>query len=63
MKCDFCGKVFEIDESRKGCSGCPMNKACKKVKCPNCNYEMVPVPEFKAFHTIKKWGKKLWQKE
>lgn len=53
MKCDFCGAVFEKDECRSGCESCPMNRNCKKIKCPNCNYEMYPEPEHKTLGRIK----------
>ncbi|MCX7923933.1 MAG: hypothetical protein N3B21_18260 [Clostridia bacterium] len=59
MKCDFCGHSFETDKCKSGCNGCPMNKACSKIKCPNCNYEMYPEPEFKFINNLKKWGKKI----
>ncbi|MCX8130065.1 MAG: hypothetical protein N3I35_08205 [Clostridia bacterium] len=63
MKCDFCGVVFDENKSRKGCAGCPMNNSCKKIKCPNCNYEMHPEPEMRLIETIRKWGGKIWKKE
>lgn len=62
MKCEFCGTEFVIDHAKKGCSGCAMSKSCGKIKCPNCNYEMVEPPEFKIFKTMKKWGEGLWKK-
>lgn len=58
MKCDFCGNVFDIDESKGGCAGCPMNKTCKKIKCPNCNYEMYPKPGLKIPGFLKSLGRK-----
>ncbi|MFZ5986331.1 MAG: hypothetical protein ACOYWZ_04280 [Bacillota bacterium] len=62
MKCSFCGFEFNIENSRNGCAGCPMNKSCGKVKCPNCNYEMYPEPEFKLFNTIKNGVKRIWNR-
>ncbi|MCX7711861.1 MAG: hypothetical protein N2484_18615 [Clostridia bacterium] len=63
MKCEFCGFEFNEHESRSGCSGCPMSKSCNKLKCPNCNYEMVPVSEIRLLDNIKKWGKIIWNKK
>jgi hypothetical protein len=63
MKCDFCGAVFYREAAKGGCKGCPMNKGCGRIKCPNCNYEMLPEPEIKLFTTLKKWGRHLWRKQ
>lgn len=54
MRCDFCGCKFDSDKSKSGCRGCPMNRSCQKIKCPNCNYEMYPQPEHKTYNLIKK---------
>jgi hypothetical protein len=62
MKCDFCGHIFEMNESKNGCKGCPMSKSCGKIKCPNCNYEMYPVPKSKILNLLKTWGKIIWKK-
>jgi hypothetical protein len=44
-KCGYCGKDFNINESKVGCSGCPMGSSCGKIKCPYCNYEMPAKPK------------------
>ncbi|MCX7746292.1 MAG: hypothetical protein N2645_05300 [Clostridia bacterium] len=60
MKCDFCGFEFEKDNCKTGCGGCPMNKSCGKIKCPNCNYEMLPTPELKTVKSFAKLIKKVF---
>ncbi len=50
MKCSLCGFEFNEKEVQSCCSGCGLIKGCELVKCPNCNFEMVPEP---------KWLKKL----
>jgi hypothetical protein len=62
MKCGFCGFEFDECNSKSGCAGCPMNGSCKKIKCPNCNYEMYPEPQSKILDTIKKWSNNAWKK-
>ncbi|WP_169726465.1 hypothetical protein [Desulfotruncus alcoholivorax] len=57
MKCSFCSMEFDADESRQGCCGCAMSSCCKKIKCPRCNYEMVP--EAGLIKLIKKWREKV----
>lgn len=55
-KCSFCGKEFDIFESKIGCKGCPMGSSCGKLKCPYCNYEMPAKPQLPKFiESIKKW--------
>ncbi|MFQ6617055.1 MAG: hypothetical protein ACE5QV_00080 [Fidelibacterota bacterium] len=40
MKCPLCG--YEFDERSKGChSGCPMNRDCNLICCPNCGYSFI----------------------
>lgn len=56
MKCGFCGLEFNAIESKQGCGGCALSGGCKKIKCPRCNYEMVP--EAGLVKLIKKWVKK-----
>jgi len=63
MKCEFCGLSFETSECRNGCSGCPMSSSCKKIKCPNCNYEMYPDPEFGALKKLMESLKSMFVKE
>lgn len=62
MKCDFCGFTFEEQAAKKGCGGCPMSKNCNKIKCPNCNYEMVGLPEWKLLNKIVKWSNEKWKR-
>ena len=50
MKCSMCGHVFNESEAEGGCTACAVVKKCDLIKCPNCNFEMVPEP---------KWIKKL----
>lgn len=56
IKCSFCGHVYEEEDSRKGCSGCPVNRFCKKTKCPNCGFEMAKGP---ALIKVLKKGKDI----
>jgi RecJ-like exonuclease len=39
MTCALCGNRFEREEAL--CSGCPINKSCKIICCPNCGYQTV----------------------
>jgi len=41
MTCGFCGKEFDEAASAKTCQGCALFGGCRKVKCPNCGYEML----------------------
>ncbi|MDA8235923.1 hypothetical protein [Desulfotomaculum nigrificans] len=56
MKCSFCGVEFREDTANKGCSGCALSNGCRKIKCPRCNYEMMP--EAGLVKLVKKWVKK-----
>ncbi|MGI6605137.1 MAG: hypothetical protein ACOX2S_08960 [bacterium] len=47
LKCSFCGFSFDREDGRGSCAGCPMNRFCQKVKCPNCGFELA-VPRQKA---------------
>jgi len=38
IKCSLCGAVFEPAENTGG--GCPINKSCKMICCPNCGYQI-----------------------
>ncbi len=40
MKCSFCGFSFDEQTAQKGCNGCPFQGGCRKIKCPNCGFEM-----------------------
>jgi hypothetical protein len=44
MICGFCGQDFDGEEAKSFCQGCVMNVSCKKIKCPNCGYEMPREP-------------------
>lgn len=46
MKCTLCGFEFNEKEAQAGCSGCGLLKKCDLIKCPNCNFEIVPEPEW-----------------
>jgi hypothetical protein len=53
LKCEMCGLIFDVNQSKGGCAGCPMSRSCKKIKYPNCNHEMYPKPELKIAGLIK----------
>lgn len=44
MRCSFCGSVFDKNNAEKGCNGCPFQGGCRKIKCPNCGFEMPEEP-------------------
>ena len=44
MKCPMCSKEFDESQSERACAGCPMNKGCKLIRCPNCGYEIPAEP-------------------
>ena len=46
IKCIFCGYEFEKQEAVLACKNCFMSKTCKKTKCPNCGYEIIPEPKW-----------------
>jgi len=48
LKCPFCGYIFDEKQAKKGCSGCPFGRFCHRIKCPNCGFEIVPLPELSA---------------
>ena len=39
MTCALCGMKFNREDAL--CGGCPMNKSCKVICCPNCGYQTV----------------------
>jgi hypothetical protein len=39
MKCPLCGNEFQDDEAH--CKGCPINRECSTVCCPNCGYQTI----------------------
>jgi hypothetical protein len=46
MKCSLCGIEFDEKKAQAACSGCNLVKKCELIRCPNCNFEMVPEPEW-----------------
>lgn len=44
MKCALCGHVFDESKRLEICKGC-LGSGCKKIRCPNCGYEILPEPE------------------
>jgi hypothetical protein len=46
MKCPLCGKEFEAATAAAKCPGCPMDKKCRMLCCPNCGYS-IPRPKVK----------------
>ncbi len=58
MTCAYCHTVFDEKTSRLACSACVVSEGCRRLRCPECGYEM---PEEPAF--VKRlrawWGKRL----
>jgi hypothetical protein len=46
MKCTLCGFEFNEQEAESGCKGCGIISKCELIKCPNCNFEIAPEPEW-----------------
>ncbi len=46
MKCSMCGHEFKESEAQSGCAACSIIKECDRIRCPNCNFEMVPEPKW-----------------
>ncbi len=46
MKCPLCGYEFDEAQAQQACSGCSLLKKCELVRCPNCNFETAPEPEW-----------------
>lgn len=44
MKCTLCGYEFDEKKAQAACSGCSLVKKCDLIRCPNCNFEMIPEP-------------------
>ncbi|NIA07438.1 MAG: hypothetical protein GWP14_07370 [Actinobacteria bacterium] len=44
MRCNFCGKTFDEESSRKACQRCAVFGGCKMLKCPHCGYEVPAEP-------------------
>jgi hypothetical protein len=42
IHCDFCGLEFDPACTVSSCQGCPLMKACSKITCPRCGYQMLP---------------------
>lgn len=57
MKCPMCSKEFNEAQAEKACTGCPMNKGCKLIRCPNCGYEIPEEPASLKF--LKNFFKRL----
>ncbi len=55
MKCSFCGHKFKESEALSACGSCGFMKKCDLLKCPNCQFEIVPEPEWiKKIRTIRR---------
>jgi len=47
VKCAFCGTEFDEETAVHACRSCTFfGTGCKRVKCPNCGYEMAAEPGF-----------------
>lgn len=46
LTCSFCHHRFTQEESAVSCGKCSLFGAggCKKLRCPQCGYEMPPPP-------------------
>ncbi|MDI3522911.1 MAG: hypothetical protein PWP43_1093 [Bacillota bacterium] len=44
VKCSFCGFSFAPEEGRAACAGCPLKRLCRRIKCPNCGFELAVSP-------------------
>ncbi len=42
MRCGLCGYEFEPSAANTACSGCPLVRGCRLVRCPRFGYEMPP---------------------
>ncbi len=60
MKCTLCGFEFNANGAQSGCNGCGLLKKCELVKCPNCNFEMVPEPKWIKRLRDKRRGKRWY---
>jgi len=60
MKCTLCGHVFDENKRLEICKGC-LGSGCKKIRCPNCGYEILPEPEIGS--KIVKFLKRRFKRE
>lgn len=44
VTCGMCQQSFDEDRAQPTCQACPLNHACRYVRCPNCGYENPVVP-------------------
>lgn len=42
VHCDFCGLDFDPACAELSCTGCPLQRNCSKITCPNCGYPVLP---------------------
>jgi hypothetical protein len=61
IECPFCGNKFDPEQSKQGCVGCSLSKNCGKIKCPNCNFELVKDIQFTLFKKLFEKVKLLWK--
>ena len=39
VRCALCGYRFQPSAETMSCAGCPINRRCRLISCPNCGYE------------------------
>lgn len=44
VTCGMCRLEFEEDRAQPTCQACPLSRACKHVRCPQCGYENPVTP-------------------
>jgi hypothetical protein len=44
--CGMCRSEFEEDRAQPTCQGCPLSRACRFVRCPECGYENPATPSW-----------------
>ncbi|HHY92684.1 MAG TPA: hypothetical protein GX511_05030 [Firmicutes bacterium] len=44
LKCSFCGYTFAEEIGHAACRGCLLSRWCRRVKCPNCGFELAVAP-------------------
>lgn len=44
--CGFCGVDFREDRGQPACRRCPLARACRFVRCPECGYENPVTPDW-----------------
>ncbi len=60
MNCSFCGLDFDMSQADLACTGCPLVKGCRLIRCPRCGYEMPP--ESKLVNWMRGWNARLKEK-